>query len=208
RLTKDWIAPIYSFFNPVPVIGHVNGRRFHAFSCCAKGCNQSIRRFLDKADAKSTSNMRKHAKKCWGRETVEIVDKAKNATVARESIIEPLHTTGSITAAFERKGKGKVTYSHRQHTKTESRAEISLMKTGRPECYIPSASTVSHDVKLVFARTRKRIARMLQNYEGNLNFATDAWTSPNHKAFVAVSVHFVQDGQPFSLILDVVEVAK
>ncbi|KAG2057668.1 hypothetical protein BDR06DRAFT_1004828 [Suillus hirtellus] len=82
RLTKDWIAPIYSFFNPVPVIGHVNGRRFHTFSCCAKGCNQSICCFLDKADAKSTSNMWKHAKKCWGRETVEIVDKAKNATVA------------------------------------------------------------------------------------------------------------------------------
>ncbi|KAG1760281.1 hypothetical protein EDD22DRAFT_781373, partial [Suillus occidentalis] len=182
RLMKDWTAPIYSFFNPVPVIGHVNGQRFHAFSCCTKGCNQSIRRFLDKADAKSTSNMRKHAKKCWGTETVEIVDKAKNATVARESIIEPLCTTGSITAAFERKGKGKVTYSHRQHTKTESRAEIvrwvsesvrpfkivedrgfqSLMKTGRPECYIPSASTVSHDVKLIFAQTHKRIARMLQ----------------------------------------------
>ncbi|KAG2740801.1 hypothetical protein P692DRAFT_20641888, partial [Suillus brevipes Sb2] len=27
-------------------------------------------------------------------------------------------------------------------------------------------------------------------------------------AFIAVSVHFVQDGQPFSLVLDVVEVAK
>jgi hypothetical protein len=36
----------------------------------------------------------------------------------------------------------------------------------------------------------------------------DAWTSLNHKAFIAVSVHFVQDGQPFSLVLDVVEVAK
>jgi hypothetical protein len=68
--------------------------------------------------------MWKHAKKCWGTETVEIVDQAKNATVAQESIIEPLHTTDSITAAFERKGKGKVTYSHRQHMKTESQAKI------------------------------------------------------------------------------------
>ncbi|KAG0708536.1 hypothetical protein DFH29DRAFT_993961 [Suillus ampliporus] len=25
RLTKDWTAPIYSFFNPIPVIGHING---------------------------------------------------------------------------------------------------------------------------------------------------------------------------------------
>jgi hypothetical protein len=41
-----------------------------------------------------------------------------------------------------------------------------------------------------------------------LNFATDAWTSPNHKAFVAVSVHFKQDGKAMCLILDVIEVAK
>jgi hypothetical protein len=36
------------------------------------------------------------------------------------------------------------------------------MKAGRPEIYIPSATTVSQDVKLVFARTRERIAKMLQ----------------------------------------------
>jgi len=36
----------------------------------------------------------------------------------------------------------------------------------------------------------------------------DAWTSPNHKAFVAVSVHFEHDGKPICIILDVVEVAK
>jgi hypothetical protein len=47
-----------------------------------------------------------------------------------------------------------------------------------------------------------------QEYEGNLNFATDAWTSPNHKAFVAVSVHFERDGMPLCIILDVVEVAE
>lgn len=38
----------------------------------------------------------------------------------------------------------------------------SLMKTGRPEYYLPSPRTVSRDVKLVFARTRQRIAKMLQ----------------------------------------------
>jgi hypothetical protein len=44
----------------------------------------------------------------------------------------------------------------------EDRGFQSLMKTGRPEYYIPSASTVSRDVKLVFAKTRERIAKMLQ----------------------------------------------
>ncbi|KAI9568648.1 hypothetical protein HD554DRAFT_2097015 [Boletus coccyginus] len=39
-----------------------------------------------------------------------------------------------------------------------------LMKTSRPECYIPLVATVSRDVRLVFARTRIRVARMLQPY--------------------------------------------
>lgn len=48
----------------------------------------------------------------------------------------------------------------------------------------------------------------MKEYEGNLNYATDAWTSPNHKSFVAVSVHFEHRGKPMCIILDVVEVAK
>ncbi|KIK42769.1 hypothetical protein CY34DRAFT_65992, partial [Suillus luteus UH-Slu-Lm8-n1] len=142
----------------------------------------------------------KHVKRCWGETAYEAAQEAKTAESACESIVGSMLTTGSITSSFERKGKGKITYSHRQHTKSETKAEIvrwvseslrpfevvndrgfrSLMKTGRPEYYIPSPSTVSHDVKLVFANVRKRIARMLQDYDGDLNFATDAWTSPNH----------------------------
>jgi len=82
-----------------------------------------------------------------------------------------------------------------------------LMKTGRPEYYIPSRCTVARDVNHVFTKTRARIAKMLQEFEGALSFATDAWTSPNHKAYVAVTVHFEKDGQPISLLLDLVEVA-
>lgn len=37
----------------------------------------------------------------------------------------------------------------------------SLMKTGRPNYHIPSPATVSRDVKLVFAKTRERVACML-----------------------------------------------
>jgi hypothetical protein len=98
------------------------------------------------------------------------------------------------------------------------------MKTGRPEYYLPSPSTVSRDVRMVFARSRQRIAAMLrvstgmvlvaywlithQKHDGKLHFATDAWTSPNHRAYVAVTVHFEHAGEPVCLILDVVEVAK
>jgi hypothetical protein len=47
----------------------------------------------------------------------------------------------------------------------------------------------------------------LQNYAGNINFASDAWTSPNHKAFVAITAHFLHEDQPISMLLDIVEVA-
>ena len=36
------------------------------------------------------------------------------------------------------------------------------MKTGRPQYYIPSAETLSQDVKNVFVRVRGRIAKGLQ----------------------------------------------
>ena len=46
-----------------------------------------------------------------------------------------------------------------------------------------------------------------QENDGALNFGTDAWTSPNHRAYVAITVHFEQNGMPICLLLDVVEVA-
>ena len=227
RLTKEWTAPIYAFFLPTPVIEYIQGRRCHAFQCAAKSCQHSVRRFLDTGDAKSTGNMQKHAKKCWSAEVIASADKAKNANEVRLTTVKGSLDPQTIMAAFERTGKGKVKFSHRQHTKTESRAEIvrwvaeskrpfsivsdrgfqSLMKTGRPEYYIPSPVTVSRDVKMVFANTRKRIAKMLQEHDGALNFATDGWTSPNHKAYVAITIHFEHDGKPISMVLDLVEVA-
>ena len=124
RLTKEWTAPVYAFFRATPVIEYVDGPRCHAFQCMAKSCkhkSRGVRRFLDKGDAKSTGNMRKHAKRCWGEDIVKSADKASNANEVRQTTIKGFLDPQSITAAFERKGKGKVTYSHRQHSKTEAR---------------------------------------------------------------------------------------
>ena len=81
-----------------------------------------IRRYLDTADGKSTSNLRHHAKLCWGDEVVTGADATKSYGAAREIVGKSLGMPdGSITAMFERvNGNGKVTYSHRQHTKTEA----------------------------------------------------------------------------------------
>jgi hypothetical protein len=82
------------------------------------------------------------------------------------------------------------------------------MKTGRPGQYIPSPSTVSHDVKTVFKKPQKQIAKMLQEHDGALNFATNTWTSPNHKAFIAITVHCKVNGIPLCMLLNLVEVSK
>jgi len=47
-----------------------------------------------------------------------------------------------------------------------------------------------------------------KEHEGALSFATNACTSPNHCAYIAITVHVETKGQPVNLLLDLVEVAK
>ncbi|OBZ79948.1 putative AC transposase [Grifola frondosa] len=146
--------------------------------------------------------MRKHARSCWGEEALAAADEAKDAAEARGTIVKGLQENGTITSAFQRKGNGKVTYSIRPHQDRGARGDC------RPQHYIPSPSTVSRDVRLVFVRARSRIAKMLQTYEGQLSYGTDAWTAPNHRPFVGFTVHLERAGQPFGFPLDIVEVAS
>ncbi|KAF8867748.1 hypothetical protein BD779DRAFT_1615823 [Infundibulicybe gibba] len=177
ELSKDWNAPVYAFFQLRPAVETINGRRSHVFQCAAKSClnkSRGVRRFLDKGDSKSTGNMLKHARKCWGADTIQAATLAKDADAVRAITIRGVLHAGSITAMFKRKGN-TITYSHKQHTRKESKAEIvrwvcesmrpfeivadrgfqSLMKTGRPEYYIPSPSTV-------FVKAWVRMAKMLK----------------------------------------------
>ena len=206
RLSDDWVSPIYAFFQPTPSIEAVDGRRVHEFKCAASHCKgrgknpRFVQRYLDTSDRNSTGNLRKHARLCWGEEILRGADACGDLDSTRKGLDKAKKLQdGSITTAFERKGKGKVTFSHRQHTKTQTRlvmtlqlsnipnvawfrAEIvrwvseshrpfsivedrgfrCLMKTGRPEYYLPSARTVSRDVKEVFKKARSRIAKILR----------------------------------------------
>ncbi len=124
RLQKDWDAPIYVFFKPLPTIQYIRNRKAHVFECAASQClcrTRSIRRFLDTSDAKSTSNLRRHAKSCWGGEAIEAADGTRDVKAAHAALNNLKATNRSITAAFQRVAKGRAIYSHRQHTKTEAR---------------------------------------------------------------------------------------
>ena len=120
RMAKDWTSPIYGFFQSHPAIEVVDGHHCHEFQCAAPLCKgkgtkpRIIRQYLDKANRNSMSNMHKHAKNCWGEEIVSKALEAKGElsinNVCKSLSQAKLHN-GSITASFERKGKGSVTFS-------------------------------------------------------------------------------------------------
>jgi hypothetical protein len=90
-------------------------------NCKGKGKNpRVVRRFLDTKDKASTKALRGHAINCWGRDIVDQSDDANTIESAREALKGAELPDGSITAVFERSGKGKVTYSHRAHTEAET----------------------------------------------------------------------------------------
>ena len=51
------------------------------------------------------------------------------------------------------------------------------------------------------------VLNLLQEYNGALNFAMDVWMSPNHKAYVSITVHFEQESIPVAMLLDLIKVA-
>jgi len=109
NLLNMLMATVAMYFNALP--RHV--------TCKAKA--RGVQRFLDTGDAKSTGNMQKHARKCWGNKMVAAADKANNANYVCATTVKGALNPQSIMAVIERKGKGKVTYSHQQHSKTEAR---------------------------------------------------------------------------------------
>ncbi|KAF8585212.1 hypothetical protein K439DRAFT_1316807, partial [Ramaria rubella] len=161
------------------------------FKCATKGCRHVICRFIGTADAQSRGNIRKHVKNCWDEDVLDIADQAKNQAEAHEKVVSDYMKNGSITAVFQRSGKGT---SLCPFQTVGDRGFLSLMKTGRLGYYLPSPATVAHDVKLVFARG-------LLDYDSKLNFATDTWVSPNHCVYITVMVHFEQEGILISILL-------
>ncbi|KAJ7142449.1 hypothetical protein C8R44DRAFT_602903, partial [Mycena epipterygia] len=147
-------------------------------------------------DRSSTSTLLKHAKKCWGDTVVTARTKGSNA--------QP--KDGSIHAAFACQDERPAVPSDRTLTAVELRYII--LGAGRPEFNLPGRRTVSRDLNVCFGVSRAFIEELLKEYNGRLSFATDAWTSPNHRAFIAWTVHLHHEGQLLSFPLDIFEVPE
>ncbi|TFK73078.1 hypothetical protein BDN72DRAFT_791600, partial [Pluteus cervinus] len=214
RMKSQWISHVYAFFTEPVVNVDLDGRIAHVFRCQGRNCSHVVRRYQDTKDRVSTGNMFKHVKACWGHEVLDAAKGAGTIKDARKKVMEPYKRSGQLTASFKLKGEGKPTYSTMPLDRIQTKyVEMyrwynHLMKTGRPEQYVPSPSTVSRDVKRVFAHSRIRLAKMLRDLPGKISFEADGWTSPNHKAFIGITARFEQDGVLVQVILDIVELPK
>ncbi|KAI0245055.1 hypothetical protein BJV78DRAFT_1142019, partial [Lactifluus subvellereus] len=147
-------------------------------------------RFQDSKDKSSTSNLRYHATRCFGEDAV--LDAA--ATKKEDPC--------SIHSLFTHRGKQPVRCTIRAYTNSEIRLVSQL------NAILPSPDTISRDISAAFEKCQDHIAKLLQEYNGRLHFTMDAWTSLNHCAFIAWTVHLSHSGEMLSFLLDIDELSE
>ncbi|KAF9014406.1 hypothetical protein BDZ89DRAFT_1023433, partial [Hymenopellis radicata] len=164
------------------------------FKCCM--CETWVGRNMTTQDKSSTSGLRLHAEGCYGVEAVRAAREGNDLDATRDLVKKAgKQKQGVLTGLFKR-------------LFVADRAFHKLMKTGRPSTYIPHPTTVSRDTKTLFAKTRRRLAKKFKALRCRFHIALDAWTSPNHKAFVAYTVHWEENGERMSTVLDFRELGE
>ncbi|KAF9010991.1 hypothetical protein BDZ89DRAFT_964168, partial [Hymenopellis radicata] len=220
-------SPMYGFYHPEPKIVYKDTDRAknvpHEMFKCAL-CGHRVSRNMTTQDKSSTSGLRLHAEGCFGVEAVRAAKEGNDLKATRELVNKAgKQKQGVLTGLFKSlASKAKAVFSTIPLTTAETRAECArwcaenyrpfkivadrafhkLMKTGRPSTYIPHPTTVSRDTKTLFAKTRRRLAKKFKALRCRFHIALDGWTSPNHKAFVAYTVHWEEDGERMSTVLD------
>ena len=85
---------------------------------------------------------------------------------------------------------------------------IDLLTTGHLHLTVPFLNTVQCDIKAAYKKCREHISKLLQDHLGHLYFATDAWTSMNHHAFIALTVHLEHEGTMLAFLLNIIKVPE
>ena len=133
---RTWDAPIYGFYEPIPEIEEVGGRRCHVFICAAAGCRHKVRRSLDTHDKRSTSNLRTHSKKCWG-DVFKKVYEMKNSRRVRVAV-------SKLKKLAKRGRRGKQNRTWRGSVQSATRIPITVHHQSR-KCTEARARPVRHD---------------------------------------------------------------
>jgi len=84
----------------------------------------------------------------------------------------------------------------------EFRAMLNLLKPG---VAVPSRHTVSRDIMACYREGEARVNEQLRNAASKVSVTLDCWTSPNNKAFLGITAHYIDnDWKIQSLLLDFV----
>ena len=120
---RTWDSPIYGFYEPIPEIEEVGGRRCHVFICAAAGCRHRVRRYLDTHDKRSTSNLRTHSKKCWGDVFKEIYE-IKNLKRVRAAVSKLKNSpNGNVAAKTFEHGEERFSQLHASPSQSTTSTE-------------------------------------------------------------------------------------
>lgn len=134
-MMKKWNSPIYAFFHLPPEVKREGDRTKHVFKCAARTCVSSggpfVTRYLDTKDARSTGNLRRHAKTCWGVEAITMASQARDKDEARKKVVKKIMISGNLPSMLEFETKGKKTYSHMPLTRLQTRWEHDYNLTGK-----------------------------------------------------------------------------
>jgi hypothetical protein len=82
------------------------------------------------------------------------------------------------------------------------RALLQLLKY---DIAVPSASTIRREIDKVYGVEIARVADQLRHVDSKISLTLDCWTSPNTKAFLGITAHYIDDAWvSHSLVLDFV----
>jgi hypothetical protein len=69
----------------------------------------------------------------------------------------------------------------------------SLLMLLKPDINVPSATTIKGEVMKCYGEGANRLGALLRHADCKISLTSDCWTSPNTKAFMAITVHFIDD---------------
>jgi len=98
------------------VVLHVEQQEALVFICTVPTCRHKVNVYTNNVG--STSNLHRHVVRCRGQQHLTEVDEVGKASLVRAS---PVSIDRSITSAFKRVGKAKISYSTRPLTEKQMR---------------------------------------------------------------------------------------
>ena len=167
-IKRGWRSVIYAQYED-PVVERIDGDGIAQVFIC-KMCTHQINRFQDTQDCNSTKALHKHAKACLTPEIYELAMHIDSqVTYARDPLTENQMRYTSMSCAYVTHLQFFRIWCCRWIVRRLRSFQIlrdpeflTLMKTGRPSLWVPSASTARNDTMSLFKQASVQIARHFQ----------------------------------------------